>query len=243
MPNVVAENVFGYLGALCWTIQLVPQVWKSWREKSTEGLSHYLVLMWGISGCFLGVYVTVQNLNIPLILQPQLFSALSLVSWGQCQYYGNRRSLAASVILTVSVAAVLASFEAGMVFAVKSIYHNGSGNRRPLDFFGIFSSVIISLALFPQYYEIWKHGEVIGISVAFMAVDLLGGVFSDLSLVFKKDPDVIATVTYSLVVVLDAMAAQIIGTPMTENSGLGELLSAPQSGRLSIENQELADPT
>lgn len=41
----------------------------------------------------------------------------------------------------------------------------------------------------------------IGISVAFMAIDLLGGIFSDLSLVFKKDPDVIAIVTYSLVVV------------------------------------------
>lgn len=34
-----------------------------------------------------------------------------------------------------------------------------------------------------------------------MAIDLLGGVFSDLSLVFKKDLDVIAAVTYSLVVV------------------------------------------
>jgi PQ loop repeat len=61
MPvNPVAENVFGTLGELvlflvpsiahklkigvvCWTIQLIPQIWKSWREKSTEGLSHLLV--------------------------------------------------------------------------------------------------------------------------------------------------------------------------------------------------------
>jgi hypothetical protein len=39
--------------------------------------------MWAISAVPLGVYVIVQNLNIPLILQPQLFGALSLVSWGQ----------------------------------------------------------------------------------------------------------------------------------------------------------------
>jgi hypothetical protein len=53
----------------------------------------------------------------------------------------------------------------------------------------------------PQYYEIWKHGEVIGISIIFMIIDLLGGVFSDLSLAFKKDLDIVAAVTYSLVVV------------------------------------------
>ena len=39
--------------------------------------------MWGIAGLPLGVYNVVQNLNIPLILQPQLFAFLSLVSWGQ----------------------------------------------------------------------------------------------------------------------------------------------------------------
>ena len=31
------------LGTICWTVQLIPQVWKSWRAKSTEGLSHWLV--------------------------------------------------------------------------------------------------------------------------------------------------------------------------------------------------------
>jgi hypothetical protein len=29
------------------------------------------------------VYVIVQNLNVPLILQPQLFCTFALVSWGQ----------------------------------------------------------------------------------------------------------------------------------------------------------------
>ena len=30
-------------GTVCWTVQLIPQVWKSWRAKSTDGLSHWLV--------------------------------------------------------------------------------------------------------------------------------------------------------------------------------------------------------
>ena len=53
----------------------------------------------------------------------------------------------------------------------------------------------------PQYYEIYKYKEVIGISILFISVDLLGGVFNDLSLVFKESFDVVAGVTYSLVVV------------------------------------------
>ena len=39
--------------------------------------------LWAISGPFLGVYVVVQNLNIPLILQPQIFAFLCAVSWTQ----------------------------------------------------------------------------------------------------------------------------------------------------------------
>lgn len=53
----------------------------------------------------------------------------------------------------------------------------------------------------PQYYEIYLHGEVVGISILFIAIDCLGGVFSVLSLVFKEEFDVIAGVTYSLVIV------------------------------------------
>ena len=55
--------------------------------------------------------------------------------------------------------------------------------------------------LSPQYYEIYKYKEVIGISILFMTVDLLGGVFNVLSLVFKGKFDVLAGTTYALVVV------------------------------------------
>ncbi|KAI0924063.1 hypothetical protein AcW1_006845 [Taiwanofungus camphoratus] len=204
MPtNKAAENALGTMGAICWTIQLVPQIWKSWRRKSTEGLSHWLVLLWGLSGAFLGVYAIVQDLNIPLIIQPQLFGILSFVSWTQCQYYGNKRPLAQCIVTSGCIAAVAGGFQAGMVFAVRPAYHKG--DDWSVKVFGIISSVIIAVALLPQYYEIYRHREVIGISVLFMAIDLLGGVFSDLSLAFKAHFDVVAGVTYSLVVVMDGI--------------------------------------
>ncbi|KAL4256991.1 hypothetical protein AB1N83_009500 [Pleurotus pulmonarius] len=167
--NSVAENVLGTLGAVCWTAQLLPQVWKSWREKSTKGLSPWLVLLWAISAIFLG-----------------LFGFLCLISWSQCLHYG-----------------IAGGLQAGLVFAVMPSYDKGE--NRPVAAFGILSSVLLSLALFPQYYEIYKHKEVVGISIPFIFIDMMGGVFSDLSLIFKERFDVIAGVAYSLVIVLDAV--------------------------------------
>ncbi|EKM50492.1 uncharacterized protein PHACADRAFT_263811 [Phanerochaete carnosa HHB-10118-sp] len=199
--NPATENVLGTIGTICWTVQLIPQLWKSWREKSTDGLSHWLVLVWGVAGAFLGVYVIVQSLSIPLIVQPQAFGILSLISWGQCLYYGQRRPFTIAISAFLAVTAVTAGFEAGMVYAIRPAYN--AGNHTPVEFFGIFSSVIIALALAPQYYEIYRRREVVGISLIFMVVDCSGGVFSTLSLVFAKKFDVIAAVTYLLVVVLD----------------------------------------
>lgn len=43
----------------------------------------YLRLIWGFASLFMGVYAILQDLNIPLIVQPQLFGFLAFVSWGQ----------------------------------------------------------------------------------------------------------------------------------------------------------------
>ncbi|KAI1793498.1 hypothetical protein LXA43DRAFT_218237 [Ganoderma leucocontextum] len=202
MPvNRVAENALGTMGTICWTIQLVPQIWHTYRSKSVEGLSEHFMLLCGIAGPFLGTYSVIQNLNIPLIVQPQVFGVLCLASWSQCQYYGHKRSRTTSIAVFLISLVFFAGFEAGMIYAVRPSYN--AGNMAPTMFFGIFSTVLIACGLLPQYYEIYKHKEVVGISLLFMTIDALGGVFNDLSLAFKGDFDVIAGVTYSLVVVLD----------------------------------------
>ncbi|KAF8075044.1 PQ loop repeat-domain-containing protein [Lyophyllum atratum] len=201
MPvNVVAENVLGTIGTICWSGQLIPQIWKSWREHSTAGLSHWLVLLWGLSGLFLGVYAIVQDFNIPLIVQPQLFGFLCLFSWGQCLYYDKGASRTIACLSAGGLMVLVGSLEVGIVFAVRP-----SMNNRAIEFFGIFSSIIIAAGLLPQYWEIIKRREVIGISIPFITIDLLGGVFSVLSLVFRPKFDAIAAVAYTLVVVMDAL--------------------------------------
>jgi len=74
-------------GTICWTIQIIPQIWKSYRTKDTTGLSDWMILSWAIAGAFLGAYAVIQNINIPLILQPQMFSALGTISWAQVRLF------------------------------------------------------------------------------------------------------------------------------------------------------------
>ncbi|KAJ7464400.1 PQ loop repeat-domain-containing protein [Mycena latifolia] len=236
--NAVAENVLGTIGTVCWTVQMIPQLWKSWREKSTEGLSPWFVLLWGISEGFLGTYTLLRKLNIPLIIQPQLFGFLALMSWGQCQYYGAKRSQRTAIAMALGVMLLVGGFEAGVVFAVRPAYEAGTdAGVRGVQFLGIFSFVLSALGLFPQYVEIWRRREVVGISISFMTLDMLGGVFSNLSLVFKDEFDVIAGISFTLVVVMDGLVllAAVILNPRAAKRR--------RSGEVAMQEAAVADTT
>lgn len=72
----------------------------------------------------------------------------------------------------------MGAFELGMVYALRPSYNRGeSSGEAGVEFFGILSAVTIALGLLPQYFEIYKQKEVVGISVLFMTVDLMGGEF------------------------------------------------------------------
>lgn len=78
--------------------------------------------------------------------------------------------------MAVGVMLLVGGFEAAMVFAVRPAYDAGTeAGLRGVQFLGIFSATLISLALLPQYVEIYRHREVVGISILFMVVDMLGG--------------------------------------------------------------------
>ncbi|KAI0282984.1 hypothetical protein BC826DRAFT_961216 [Russula brevipes] len=204
MPaNAVAENVFGTMGAIFWTVQLIPRLFKTWRTKSTEGFSPWLVFFWGISALPLGVYVIAQDLNVPLIVQPQLFGLFALLSWCQCLYYGTARLRTWCIVVLCGTLVLWGGLEAALV-SLSPAYRRGTpAGKTGVRFFGILGSTLISVALIGE-----KHRAVLGISLTFMAIDLLGGLFSILSLAFKHKVDVLAArraVAYSIVVITDGL--------------------------------------
>ncbi len=69
--------------------QLLPQIIINYRRHSTEGLQGSMMLLWAAAGVPLGVYNIVEEFNVALRIQPQILTALSLVTWAQCLYYGK----------------------------------------------------------------------------------------------------------------------------------------------------------
>lgn len=199
--NHVAEQVFSFLGLIFWSFQLIPQIIKSHKSKSTEGLATYMILLWIIGGAFYGIYAILVNLSVFLIAQPQLFDLFCFVTFGQCLYYGNGVKRGKAVLWCLVFMSILAGLQVGLVYACRASL--AAGNDWVLLVMGILPAVIIAIGLFPQYWEIYKTKQVVGISITFLQVDIWGGIFSIISLCFRPQFDYLAMATYLAVIILD----------------------------------------
>lgn len=65
------------------------QAYKTYRRKTTDGVSPWMMLIWALSGVFLGNYNIGVNVAVPLIVQPQLFSFIAYICLAQELYYGS----------------------------------------------------------------------------------------------------------------------------------------------------------
>ncbi|WWC90033.1 uncharacterized protein L201_004963 [Kwoniella dendrophila CBS 6074] len=197
------ENALATIGAVMWMVQIIPQIVKSHRSKSTTGLSAGLMLIWALASVFLGAYLVTQRLSIPLQVQPQAFGILAAISTAQIFYYSHGWSKRNTILFFVIFCLVGGGFEVGSVYALWAGEDNGV--NWPIQMYGYISAVLLAVALAPQYYEIWKFKEVLGISMTFLIVDTLGGVFSLSSLFCRAKLDIAGLVSYALVVVLDSI--------------------------------------
>ncbi|GAC77265.1 predicted membrane protein [Moesziomyces antarcticus T-34] len=195
------HSVLGTIGTVFWAFQLVPQIIKSHRRKDTDGLSAWLLLIWVAGSIPQGTYLVVQNINIPLIVQPQLFSTFAIIAMAQCWHYSHGIALRKCIAAGVVTGAVAGGLETAFYFLCK--LGQDRGTSAATKTMGIVGAVLIVLGLVPQYYEIWRWREVKGISLWFLAIDCAGGVFSLLSLVFKAEFDGIAAANYIGIVVLE----------------------------------------
>ncbi|KAK9237896.1 PQ loop repeat-domain-containing protein [Lipomyces kononenkoae] len=185
-----AATVLGIVGTILWCIQLLPQIYTNFRRKSTDGLPHLMPLLWAYSGILFGIYFLVLRPNLPLMIQPEIFTFLCFVVWAQCLYYGSKFSF----IKTVVVVSVVIAFSAGIQTAAtmpllnSSLCHNNGTTSTcwPLLLIGVLAAVLIFVGLVPPYFELWRRqGQVVGISFLFLAIDSSGAIFSLVSILLS----------------------------------------------------------
>ncbi|WWC61121.1 uncharacterized protein I303_103700 [Kwoniella dejecticola CBS 10117] len=206
--NKAVENVLATLGAILWALQAIPQVYKSYRSKSTKGLSPSMMCIWAASSLFFCIYVSSRHLAIPMIVQPHVSLILFSISWAQCLYYSYNYSFLKSLLCWGVWMGVAAGFEIGSIFGLLAAKDNGT--EIPMVVYGYMSSALSFLGLLPQYHEIYRTKEVTGLSFAFIFTDIVGALVFILSLFFRAKLDISAFVMYAvtaaMVIVLVVLA-------------------------------------
>ena len=197
----IVSNVFGTLGAVCWSIQLLPQIWLNYRRHAASGLSPTFMLLWACAGIPLGVYNVVQNFNVALKVQPQILSSLSLLTWAQCYYYERNWSMWKAILVALMIATVMGGVEVAIVFAVRAGIENGTD--WPLTLMAVLAALFLALGVLEQYLAIWKTRSVEGISFLFCGIDALGDVdVHNISLFSNQKLRILGLVTYAAEFVL-----------------------------------------
>lgn len=198
----LASNVLGTIGTVLWCIQLIPQIWYNWRRKKTDGFPATMMFLWASCSVPMGAYLILQQVNIPLQVQPQLFGFFSLVSWAQVLYYGHNYSWWKATLVCAGTIALFGGLEALLILTLRIPYNNGV--TWPDLVVGVIAAILLSAGLLPPYFELWKRdGRVIGFNWVFLSIDTLGGLFSLFALAAQGSFDILGGIMYIIVVVLE----------------------------------------
>ncbi|KUL92071.1 hypothetical protein ZTR_02527 [Talaromyces verruculosus] len=194
----VAANVLGTIGTVFWCIQLVPQIWHNWRHKKTDGLPASMMLLWAVCSVPFGVYMIVQNVNIPLQIQPQIFGFFGFVSWGQILYYNHGYSQLKATLLVVGSCLLCGGLEVLLILTLRIPYRKGI--TWPDLIFGVIAAIMLAVGFVPLYFEVWKRrGRVAGVNWVFLSIDSLGALFSLFALAAQGTFDILGGILYLVV--------------------------------------------
>ncbi|KAJ2863090.1 hypothetical protein GGH94_003833 [Coemansia aciculifera] len=151
-----------------------------------------------------GAYAVADDLYFGLIIQPQIFALFTLVNILQVYWYGYKWRPAtvagACALLCVSYAGLHVGIWKADEHAIKQ-HQDGLAT-----FLGVLPAVFIAAGFFPEFYVCVKDQSV-EMSNLFLTLDILGGVFSTISLAFDHTFDYVASITYLVVVLLDIVLA------------------------------------
>ncbi|EGG14815.1 hypothetical protein DFA_10688 [Cavenderia fasciculata] len=196
MDSPAAANVFGYIGVVLWSIQLLPQIRWNYIRKSTEGVSILCFSCWYIGGLVFCPYLVATESAVPLILQIALFSILILVILFQHCYYDKKIDpkklyISLAIIIAVSV---------GIAYGLYALLDHFIDYDFEISLtITIISASLMAGGFIPAVYEILKSQSAEGLSRIFVAMDFLGGTASILSLVFAPPFDYMSFANFVIV--------------------------------------------
>jgi len=207
MENKVLSNLFGILGTIIWSIQLIPQIHLNYKMKSTKGVSPLCFSSWYLCGVVLATYLVFMKSPPALVIQISCFSVFCLVIIFQYLFY--EKSYKITKLLFVIGLVTLLSFliSIGIYMIMKSY----KSREIVIEIVcTVISASLMAIGFFPQMFVIYKSKSTVGLSKIFVFMDFLGGVFSIMSLAFHIPFDWMAFSTYVIVPIFQSFLMGMI---------------------------------
>ncbi|KAH7063170.1 PQ loop repeat protein [Macrophomina phaseolina] len=198
-----AASILGTIGTDAGVYRyIIPQIYTNWRHKETDGLPWIMPFLWAAAAVPFGIYNIVQNFNIPLQVQPQVFCALTLICWAQTLIYHDHWRVWTASLLAVTTGLVSGGLEALLILTLRGPYSRGVS--WPIVTIGVIAAVLLALGLLPMYWEQWKrNGRAKDISFLFLTTDFAGALFSTMALAVQQTFDYLGGVLYIVCMVLE----------------------------------------
>ncbi|KAK4154826.1 PQ loop repeat-domain-containing protein [Chaetomidium leptoderma] len=200
MDVPVAANALGTLGAICWSVQLIPQIVVNYRRHHATGLQPSMMMLWAWAGVPLGVYNIVREFNVALRIQPQILIFLSLITWLQCYYYQREWTIMRCLLVVAPLAVVMGGIQGALIIGLRIL--TSRQVEWPMTFMAVLSAVLLAAGVLRHYWDIWVHRTVRGVSFVFVGIDAAGDLFSLASVFFQPTLDILGMVIYGSELVL-----------------------------------------
>jgi len=161
-----------------------------------------MLFLWAVCMVPFGAYAIIQNFTVAILVQPQLFSLLCLICWGQTLFYHNKYKAWQATLVAIATGAIFGGTELALALTLRGPYSRGL--QWPVTFLGILATVLLAVGLVFPYIEMWKNkGRVVGISFRFLAIDFAGALFSLLALTVQNTFDRLGGASYITVMILE----------------------------------------
>lgn len=157
-------------------------------------------LSWAFAGVPLGVYNIANDFNVALQVQPNILIFLSLLTWCQCKYYGEKWSRKKVIIYSTVIAAVLGGIETGLTFALKLA--NKRGHKWPSTLMAVLAAILLAAGVLRHYIDMFRTQSDAGLSLKFAVLDASGDVASIISVIFQSSLSILGLVIYGTELVI-----------------------------------------
>ncbi|KAJ3140904.1 hypothetical protein HK101_003435 [Irineochytrium annulatum] len=164
-----------------------------------------MMLTWFLWTPFFAAGAIRDGLAPPLIVQPNLFGFLAVVCYAQCWMFGKKRGWTAGLAYGCAWLVFVGGLEVGLWWLLGVVEGSENGSVKALGIvIRSLGPLLVIGGFLPQFVDIFKAKSCFGISPIFVFLDILGGVFSILSLVFHPPPfDIISSLSYAGVIFMD----------------------------------------